>query len=232
VQLMLLLGLCTIYLYNLRLLRVVDQLPDESKAWWQMFLVCGNMAMGGFVVAAVCTRFVFPTISLEGKAYWILRSGPCSLKSILRTKFLIWLVPVGSIATILLVSGAFAINADVPIILMSAAISWFMAYGIVGLAVGVGAVYANFDWEHSSQLAASFGSLIFMLTSTVLIGINLLPTSFLILIRTWKHLEQPISELEWYLAVAGCVFLLLYVNYATCRWALQIGQNALEDRER
>lgn len=232
VQLMLLLGLCTIYLYNLKVLRIVHELPPDTRVWWQAFLVIGNMAMGAFVIAAVCTRFVFPSVSLEGKGYWALRSSPVAIGTILRAKFWTWFFPVASIGSVLLTSGAFAIQADGHVVIVSGLISWILCYGIVGLGIGLGAVYANFDWEHSSQLAASFGSLIFMISSTVFIAINLIPTTVIILMRSLRSLEHDIGPVEWYISITSCAALLTYLNYAIAHWALKIGENSLLEREK
>jgi ABC-2 type transport system permease protein len=231
IQLMLLLGLCAIYLYNLRVLRVVEELPIGIRHWWQGFLIIANMAMGAFVIAAVCTRFVFPSVSMEGQSYWIVRTAPISLQQILRTKFWIWLVPVTFIGTVLLVSGAFAIRADPQIVLASGLLGIIVCYGIVGLAVGLGAVYANFTWEHTSQLAASFGSLIFMISSSTLIGINMLPTTLIIMLRGIDESQHSLPESHWYATLASCIVLLAYINYVTTRWALKVGENSLRERE-
>ncbi len=232
VQLMLLLALCSLYLYNLRILRVVDQLPENARVWWQSFLIIGNMAMGAFVIAAVCTRFVFPSISLEGRAYWILRSSPLPLWNVLKAKFKIWYLPVCLIGTVLLLSGALAIQADPIILLVSGIISWIVSIGIVGLAVGLGSAYANFDWEHASQLAASFGSLVYMLCSTIFIGINLIPITMLLLIKNMKILNYEVSDINWYLSIVSCLALLLYLNLITARWAIRVGEQSLKEREK
>lgn len=232
VQLMLLLGLCAVYLYNLKILRVVEELPYEARVWWQAFLVIANLAMGAFVIAAVCTRFVFPSVSLEGQSYWVLRASPLSIGQILRAKFWIWLVPVATIGSVLLTSGALAIRAEPHIVVVSGIASWIVCYGIVGLGVGLGSVYANFNWEHSSQLAASFGSLIYMVASTTLIAINVVPITVLILLRSMHTMNINLSNYEWYLTVSSAALLLVYLNYATARWALKLGENSLLEREK
>jgi len=231
VQLMLLLALCSVYLYNLRILRVVDQLPEAVRIWWQGFLTIGNMGMGAFVIAAVCTRFVFPSISLEGKAYWILRSSPMGISDLLKAKFKIWYFPVAFIGSILLLSGSFAIQAEPHLVIISALISWIVCYGIVGLGVGLGSVYANFDWEHSSQLAASFGSLVFMLSSTILIAVNLIPITLLMLIKNIQFGKLPLPTMHWYFIIGSCFIFLVYLNYAVAKWAMKIGENSLLERE-
>lgn len=232
VQLLLLLGLCMIYLYNFRILQSVGGLPEATRLWWQGFLVISNLAMGAFVITAVCTRFVFPSLSLEGQSYWILQSSPISIRNLLRAKFWCWLVPVATISSVIFASGALAINAGPHVVFLNAISSWIICYGIVGLAVGLGAFFANFDWEHTSQLAASFGSLVFMLLSTLLILINMLPSGLLIFLRTLKMAGYEFSDSHWYTAVTCAALLLIYLNYVSTRWALGVGENALLERMR
>ena len=230
IQLLLLLGLCMIYLYNFRILHAIHGLPTSTRLWWQGFLVISNVGMGAFVITAVCTRFVFPSMSLEGQSFWILQTSPIGLRDILRAKFWCWLVPVATISSIIFASGALAINAEPHIVIINALSSWVICYGIVGLAVGLGAFFANFDWEHSSQLAASFGSLVFMLSSTILICASLVPVAILIFLRTMRTFGHFIPAERWYLAVGCCALLLAILNYYATDWALKVGENALEQR--
>lgn len=230
VQLMLLIALCTIYLYNFRLLSSVEGLPAETRMWWQSILVLANIAMGAFVITAVCTRFVFPSVSLEGLSFWIVQVSPLSLSGLLRAKFWCWLVPVATISSTIFAAGALAIDAEMHIVAINAIASWVVCYGVVGLAIGLGAYFAHFTWEHTSQLSASFGSLIFMIVSTALIFVNIIPSGLLIGLRTLRNLGFQFSTGQWYLAVALCAVLLIYINYAAARWALRLGENSLRER--
>ena len=120
VQLLVLLGLCMIYLYNFRVLRTVQGLPEATRLWWQAALVLANIGMGGFVIAAVSTRLVFPSLSLEGKSYWILQAAPVSLGGILRAKFWAWFPPVATISSVIFASGALAIDTEPHIVVIHA----------------------------------------------------------------------------------------------------------------
>ncbi len=232
IQFLLLLGLCLIYLYNFRMLHAIEGLPSATRAYWQGFLIFANVGLGAFIVTAICSRFVFPSMSLEGQSFWILQSAPIKLHDVLRAKFWCWLFPICFISSVIFGSGALAIDAPWQIVLVNAMTSWILCYGAVGLAVGLGAVFSNFDWEHSSQLAASFGSLLFMLASSITIGISLIPVAVLIFLRTLKNYGYSISATNWYLCVGSSALLLVYVNYAATRWALKAGENAILERSK
>ncbi|MBX7137782.1 MAG: hypothetical protein K1X83_07340 [Oligoflexia bacterium] len=230
IQLMLLLGLCMIYLYNFRLLHAVKDLPNTTKIYWQAFLVFTNVGMGAFVITAVSSRFVFPSISLEGQTFWLLQTSPVKIYDILRAKFWCWYVPVAGMSSIIFASGALAIDAPLKIVIVNAVASWVICYGIVGMAVGLGAVFSNFEWENASQLAASFGSLIFMVTSSIVICLSLIPVGILIFLRTIRNFGYTLSTSQWYISVTMAALLLVWLNHYAARWALRAGENALRQR--
>ncbi|MCB0318082.1 MAG: hypothetical protein KDD56_04945 [Bdellovibrionales bacterium] len=228
-QLLLLLGLCMIYLYNFRILSAVQSLPENTRYWWQAFLIIANLGMGSFVISAVCTRFVFPSLSLEGKAFWIIKTSPLSTAELLRAKFWCWLLPIATISSTVFISGALAIDAEPHIVALSGLASWIMCYGIVGIGIGLGAIFANFNWEHSSQLAASFGSLVYMLTSMVMILLCLIPVGVVIFLRTFRILGMQFNNLEWYTAISCSAFLIVYICYRSANWSIDLGEHALEN---
>lgn len=226
-QLLLLIGLCMIYLYNFKLLQIVDGLPLGTQLWWKAVLLLLNLIMGSFVITAVCTRFVFPSVSLEGRSFWILATSPLAPTKFLKTKFMMWLLPIGCIANVIFVSGALAINAEPIVILLSGLASWIFSYGIVGLGIGLGTLFSDFEWEHASQLSASLGSLLYMLASMVLIVLNLIPISALVFLKTFKAFGSSMTYSDWIAFVIGASAIVLYLNIAITRWALQAGVKAL-----
>ena len=109
-QLLMLLLLTSIYLYNFRSLRMVSNLSIEVLEWWRALLAAANIILGGCVIAAISTRFVYPSVSLEGKTYFLIRVAPLAIKSFLLRKFLIWFAPMALVGCVLTISGALAIQ--------------------------------------------------------------------------------------------------------------------------
>src|SRR6185295_18786910 len=91
-QLLLLLALVLVYLYNFRVLDL-QRIPYMSGVIKNVYAFV-NLAMAGFVMATVAVRFVFPAVSVEGAAFWIIRSAPISLSDFLWSKFWTGLIPV------------------------------------------------------------------------------------------------------------------------------------------
>lgn len=229
-QLLLLLGICFVYLYNFSFLKNLESLAPEARLWWQGLLVLSNTALGGFVITAISTRFVFPATSLEGQSFWILQNAPLHFGQILRSKFICWLLPVAVISSVVLATGALAINAEPRIIAISTFTSLIISYGLVGLATGLGAYFARFDWEHPSQLTASLGSMIYLIAGGMLILASIPPIALLVALRTLRTLNYNFTVIEW-VALIGCASsLLVIINYCAARWALNLGSRSLADR--
>jgi ABC-2 type transport system permease protein len=166
-QLLLLLALMLVYLYNFRVLDL-DRIPYMSSTLKNVYAFL-NLAMAGFVMSTVAVRFVFPAVSAEGAAFWIIRTAPIALKDFLWSKFWTGLVPVLILTEILIVVGNELLGVDPFLRRMSAVAIVFMAFALVGLACGLGARYPRFAADNPSQVAGSYGGIAFMILAVLFI---------------------------------------------------------------
>ena len=234
IQLLMLLGLCAIYIFNLRIFLNIDSFPSDTRDWWQKFFFVSNSSIAAFVTTGFCTRFVFISLSLEGKSFWILQNSPLSLKDIIVAKFSCWYFPVSILGSFVFCAAGLSLSVDWRVLLVSIAVSWIICYGIVGLAIGLGARFANFNWEHSSQLAAGFGNMVFMLASISLIAVNLVPICIILFINPYK-LNFPFApEINMILLSALMLSSIFFINYYVNKLAINSGvkvlQKSLENR--
>ena len=84
-QLFLLLALILVYLYNFSVLPTLDS-PDLAM-FLKSTIAFLNIGLAGFVLSSLGVRFLFPAISGEGRAFWILKGSPIGLRKILWVKF-------------------------------------------------------------------------------------------------------------------------------------------------
>lgn len=167
-QLLLLMALVVVYLYNFRVLPL-DKSPLPTF-FLQNLVSFLNMGLAGFVLAAVSGRFVFPAVSLEGYSFWIIRSSPISPRSFLWSKFWSSLVPLLILAELLIILSNRLLQVTPFMMVLSSVTLFFMTFGIVGLGVGTGALYPRFKVENVAQIASGFGGAFFMILSMVFIG--------------------------------------------------------------
>jgi len=100
-QLLLLAALVVVYLYNFSVLPL-EKSPIRLE-YLRNELAFLNMGLAGFVLSAVSVRFIFPAVSSEGGAFWVIRSSPLSLGRFLWGKFLLYILPMVLLAEALVI---------------------------------------------------------------------------------------------------------------------------------
>ena len=114
-----------------------------------------NLAISGFVLSALCVRFVFPSVSLEGRALWITMSSPVPMKRFFLAKYIFAAVPLCVISVILSVTTNLVMGIRGSMTVLCFAASLAMALALTGLSLGMGAIYPRFDFENEGQVPAS-----------------------------------------------------------------------------
>jgi ABC-2 type transport system permease protein len=229
-QLLLLLALVLIYLYNFRVLDL-DRIPYMSGVIKNVYGFV-NLGMAGFVMATIAVRFVFPAVSAEGAAFWIIRSGPVSMSDFLWSKFWTGFVPVFLLTEALTITANEFLGIDPFLKVVSAAAIVFMSLALVGLATGLGARYPRFNAENASQVAGSFGGVAFMIVAVffIIVIIALLgwPTSAYLLSRV--RVRSPTMLRMSLMALSFLAAAVLSV--ATWWFSMRAGVRALEETSR
>jgi ABC-2 type transport system permease protein len=165
-QLLLLMALVLVYLYNFRVLDL-ERIPYMTSVLKNLYAFV-NLGMAGFVMATVAVRFVFPAVSAEGPAFWIIRTSPVSLRDFLWSKFWTGLVPVLALTEVLTIAGNEFLGVDPFVKVMAALAIVFMSFALVGLAIGLGARYPRFDAD-PTQVAGSYGGVAFMIQAVLFV---------------------------------------------------------------
>jgi ABC-2 type transport system permease protein len=229
-QLLLLLALVTVYLYNFRVLDL-ERIPYMSGFLKNVYAFL-NLAMAGFVMSTVTVRFVFPAVSAEGAAFWIIRTAPISLKDFLWSKFWTGLVPVLVLTEILIVAGNNLLGVDPFLKRLSATAVVFMAFALVGLACGLGARYPRFAADNPTQVAGSYGGIAFMILAVlfVLMMIVLLgwPSSLYLFAQFRGRALTTGQEIF----IAAMFFVAAILSVATWLLGMRTGVRALQAMDR
>lgn len=185
-QLLLLLALVLVYLYNFRVLDL-DRNPYMSGMIKNVYAFV-NLAMAGLVMSTVCARFVFPAVSAEGPAFWIIRTAPVPLRAFLWSKFWTGFIPVFLLTELLTVAANQFLGVEPFLRLVGAGAVLLMSLALVGLATGLGARYPRFNADNPSQVAGSYGGVAFMILAVLFMIL-------LIVLVGW-----PASMFLWYAA--------------------------------
>ena len=159
-QLFLMAALITIYLYNFSVLPL-DNSPIKTIYLQNLFSFL-NIGLAAFVLTAIAARFVFPAVSMEGEAFWIVQAAPVSTKNFLWIKFFLYYIPLVILAEVLVIVSNFLLRVSPFMTALSTITIFCLVPAIVGMSIGLGAVYADFKLENPAQVVTSFGGMLFM----------------------------------------------------------------------
>ncbi|MBM4142386.1 MAG: hypothetical protein FJ225_02155 [Lentisphaerae bacterium] len=165
-------GLLALYFANLRTFRY-HVLPDV----WRSAISLLNVFSVSAVMCSLGSRFVYPQLSLEGQAFWVVGLSPARLGRILLTKFLSSALGLTAVTVSLtMLSGAMLHVAWVARV-TAVALASAVTLAVCGLSTGLGAVFLDLRQSNPAAIVSGFGgtlnlvlSLAFMLAAIVPFG--------------------------------------------------------------
>src|SRR5207249_4992560 len=104
----------------------------------------------------------YPSISSEGKAFWMLQSAPISYRRLLASKVLVYTIPLTALALILTAFANVLLNATAAVWVFTLIGGSLLAVTLVSLGVGMGALAPNFNAENPLQVGLSLGGFGYM----------------------------------------------------------------------
>jgi len=228
-QLFLLGALVLVYIYNFSVLPLekspirLDFLQNEIA-----FL---NMGLAGFVLSAVSVRFIFPAVSSEGSAFWILQTSPLSLKRFLWGKLGLYVLPMMVLGEVLIIYTNYLLDVTVFMMILSSITMFMAVFGIVALAVGFGALYPNFKYQNIAQVATGFGGLMYMIFSALFMAVIIVLEAGPVYIIFMSGVKSvPISAIQW-LFIIPSFLAVIVINLLAVYKPMKMGLASLSDYE-
>jgi ABC-2 type transport system permease protein len=229
-QLLVLAALALVYLYNFRAfdLQRIPYMTGVIKNFYAFV----NLGLAAFIMSAVAVRFVFPAVSAEGAAFWIIRTAPISLRDFLWSKFWTGLLPILLLAEALTISANQFLGTEPFLSRVSALTVLGMAFALVGLAAGMGARHPRFGAENMTQVAASYGGVVYMVLAVLFTLTTIVLVSWpsaLYLSSRIRGVPLTAARTAWivvgYLAATGVCLVTFWLP-------MRSGVRALEEMDR
>lgn len=228
-QLLLLGALAVVYLYNFSVLPL-ERSPIRLE-FLQNEIAFLNMALAAFVLSAVSVRFIFPAVSSEGGAFWIIRSSPVSIKRFLWGKFLLYVFPMLFLAEVLIIITNLLLRVTPFMMILSSMTIFLAVFGIVSLALGFGALYPKFRYENISQVSTGYGGLMYMIFSAMFMAVIIVLEAGPVYILFMAGLKgKTVTALQWLFIVPSFVVVLL-IQWIAIFKPMSMGIKALENYE-
>lgn len=175
-QLLLLLALIVVYLYNFSVLPSLDS--PEASMFLKNTIAFLNIGLAGFVLSSLGVRFLFPAISAEGRAFWIIKGSPVGLRKILWVKFFFYLVPMLTLGLFLVIMTNRLLGLGLVISMVSTVTMAFLTVGITSLSIGMGVTYADFKEVDPNRAFTGFGGLLTMIYAALAVAAVILLEAF------------------------------------------------------
>lgn len=215
-QLVMLLPLVAFYLMNLYLL------PFQEHFRQLYYLL--NLFMIAFMTAAFGARYLFPAISWEGTAIYLIKTAPISLHRLVLIKLVFYTLPLlAAMAGLLVIS---FLLLDFPFRLLPGAMLMSMSTSalIACLGIGMGALLPRFRYEHHLEISLGPGGLTYMFVSLLVCLAYLLvmaaPILFVLkfdihgwFFWKWDQIVPPANTTMWgwsLLCLATCCVVILF----------------------
>lgn len=130
--------------------------------------------IGTLLTSAAAARLVFPLVSLEGEAFWLVRAAPISMRRMLFAKLATALLPTIILGTSIAWVVCSALQFTPQLTAMAVAMSLGNALVTCCLGIGLGAAMPDFRFVNVSQLVQGPGGILFIVLSmtyaTILTG--------------------------------------------------------------
>jgi ABC-2 type transport system permease protein len=162
-QVFLMAALLFMYLYNVRML----PLGGDARA---TLVAYANLGMAGFVISAICLRFAYPSVSAEGKAFWMLQTAPISYRQFLRVKVIVYAAPLTLLSLLLTAFANILLDANGVVWAFTMFGASLLAVTLVSLGVGLGALSPQFHIENPLQVGLSLGGFAYMAIAMAYVG--------------------------------------------------------------
>jgi ABC-2 type transport system permease protein len=207
-QLILLAVLVAVYVYNITVLPLYT---GEQVSFLLINVVSFlNLGLAGFVAAAIAARFVFPAMSIEGRMMWLMRSSPIDVRTIFWSKYWVGTVPLLAVALPLIIGTNLVLDASPFILTLTSLTMVGITFALTSLALGLGAIYPNYDTENVAEIPTSFGGLLFMMAAVIyLAGVVILEAwpVYLYLNSRFQVGTAEVSTVPLTMGVAGALVL-------------------------
>jgi len=214
-------ALIMVYIYNFKSIPInaISGLSPFIKE----LMVSVNMVLSGLVLSAVAARFIYASVSLEGQAFWVIRTSPLDMNRFLWAKFLYGSIPVTLLMVVLVFLTNLAIDVKGYLMLVSVVTVLMLCISVSGLGTGFGAIYPKFKYENIASISMSIGGMAFMLSafSVVIATLSL---------EAWIFYVYQIKLLSGFnYQIVLCVALILLINAVTFYLPMRIGKKKIQE---
>lgn len=210
-------ALVVVYLYNFKVLPLESTFGSTYVANLISF---GNIGLTGFLAATLAARFVYPSIGAEGGSFYLILSSPLSPARFFWYKYFFYVIPFSVLSFLLITLSNHLLQISGPMWWISLFSAMLICWTVVAMALGFGAMYADYNAENRSASMGPGAVFYFFCAAAYLLVILLIGFSPAYrLVRRWIfHTGMPLFDalvvIGW---IGGAVLLSALIILIVCR---------------
>lgn len=152
---------------------------DQLRTEWRNMIVFLNVFSVAAVQCSLASRFVYPQLSLEGQAFWMLGLSPITARRILLSKFVLAAVAMLVVSMGLILLSTRMLQVEPGIRFVAVAIMAAVSVTLAGLSTGLGAVFLDLKTANPAAIVSGFGGTVNLVLSLVFMLAVILPFGFI-----------------------------------------------------
>ena len=198
----------------------VDALAGITPFIKELMLLI-NMVMAGLVLSAITARFLYTSVSLEGEAFWIIRTSPVKISRFLWSKFLYGCTGITVLIVLVVFFTNLAVNVTGQLMYASMATILMLCISVSGLGTGLGALYPKFRYENIASVSMSIGGMVFMILAFLVVLVTLS-------LEVWIfYLWHAGPDISGKIQIAICLMLIAVTNVTAFILPMKAGAKRL-----
>lgn len=173
-------------------------------------LVRMNFVFGGYILALLALRFVFPSLSVEGQAGWLVWSAPFSKREIFWQKLLTGWGFLSLVGLLISLLSTLILKLKCSSFFAQFFIFLALSLGLTSINLGLGALFPNFKEKNLEKISTSAGGILTTALSLfyIFIANQILPVN----IVTYSLLSLPYLLLWLWLISCGLAIFFSYLS--------------------
>ncbi|OGW57204.1 MAG: hypothetical protein A2Z09_06305 [Nitrospirae bacterium RBG_16_43_8] len=215
-------ALIMIYIYNFK------SIPINALSGFPFIkeiMVLVNLVLSGLVLSAVSARFIYASVSLEGQAFWIIRTSPVDINRFIRSKFFYGFIPVTLLMLVLVFLTNFVMDAKRILMYLSLGTVLMLCVSVSGLGTGFGAMYPKFKHENIAAVSMSLGGMAFMLIAFSVVIATLSLEAWIFYVYNLKEAMDMSGAIQ----IVLCMVMIILINTTAFYLPLRIGRKKLQE---
>lgn len=221
-QTLIVLSLMVIYLFSIAAL----PLNWEGYAVQLKYLISFfNIGLILIIIAAFCSRTIYPDIVSEGASFWLIKTSPLTPKRYILTKYFFYLVPLAILGQLLIIFSSYFIGVARVFIIYNSITVLLVTFSLAGIAIAFGMYDIR---SAATEDATKTGTTAQMLASIFLILFTLVMEALPVFIYYSKEKNRGAFTPKAIFIIGAVLLILIVINIIVTFFSLRQSVRSLE----